>query len=184
MSQPLPSDLPPHLYHSGKIEGILNAYSTLLVTQDVASSSKIGSKKSREKKLMHIRILGYLMREGPSLTASEFVAEEVNSYKDEDEIDKAGERYYLCYLRACTLPSHMSFRSLLFNSFIIVKTSKVHTPSQSSHSTYAEYETKKQMMVEMLGRADGLALNHSDAKKHVGCLSVVLTLIPNLLLIF
>jgi hypothetical protein len=96
---------------------------------------------------MHIRILGYLIREGPSLTASEFVTKEVNSYEDENEIDKAGERYYLCYLRACTLPSHASFRSLLFNSFVIFKTFKGHTPSQSSQSTYAEYETKKLTLI-------------------------------------
>ncbi len=112
MPQPLPNDLPPHLDHSEIIEGIRKAYSTLLKIQRATSSPDIGSKESREQKLMHVRIVGYLIREGPSLTASEFVAEEVNSYEEnEDQIDKAGERYYLHYLRACTSPSQASFRS-------------------------------------------------------------------------
>jgi hypothetical protein len=185
MSQPLPADLPPHLYQSGKIERIRTAYSTLLMIQDVTSSSNIGSKKSREKKLMHIRILGYLIREGPSLTASEFVAEEVHSYEDEDEIDKVGEKYYLFYLRACTSPLQWQASFVFFNSFITVKKFKGHTPSQSSHSSYAEFETKKQMMMEMLGQADEPPKNHREAKKQVRCsVSMVLTFIPTSPLIF
>ncbi len=77
MPQPLPNDLPHHLDHSEIIEGIRKAYSTLLKIQEATSSADIGSKKSLEQKLMHVRIIGYLIREGPPLTASEFIAEEV-----------------------------------------------------------------------------------------------------------
>lgn len=178
MPQPLPNDLPAHLDHSGKIEGIRKAYSTLLKIQEATSSAGIGSKTSREQKLMHIRIVGYLIREGPSVTASEFVAEEVNSYENEDQIDKVGEKYYLHYLRACTSPSHASFRWLFFSSFITVKKFKCHAPSRSSDSSCAAFETKKQMMMEMLPQADEPPRNHSEAKKHVGCsIAVVPTLI-------
>ncbi|KAH9066837.1 hypothetical protein EDB87DRAFT_1588491 [Lactarius vividus] len=95
---------------------------------------------------MHVRILGYLIREGPSLTASEFVAEEINSYEEnEDQIDKAGERYYLHYLRA-------------FREF------KTHTPA-SSPSSCTTFETNEQMMTEMLRQVDEPPRNYSEATK-------------------
>ena len=174
MPQPLPNDLPPHLDHSEKIEGIRKAYSTLLKIEQATSSADIGSKESREQKLMHVRIVGYLIREGPSLTASEFVAEEVNSCENEDQIDNAGEKYYIHYLRACTSPSHTSFRSFFFRSFITVKKFKGHSPA-SSHSSCATFET---MMMEMLRQVDKPPQNYSEATKQVGCsISVVLTLV-------
>ncbi|KAI9437453.1 hypothetical protein H4582DRAFT_277290 [Lactarius indigo] len=144
MPQPLPENVPPHLGHSEKIEGIRKAYSTLLKIQEAIGTRE--SRESHEQKLIHVRILGYLIREGPSLTASEFVAEEVNSYEeDEDQIDKAGERYYLHYLRP-------------------FKRYRGRTP-ESSHSSCHTFETRKEMMMEMLRQADKPPRNHSAAKK-------------------
>ncbi|KAH9066522.1 hypothetical protein EDB87DRAFT_1573487 [Lactarius vividus] len=138
MSQ-LPDDLPARLDHSEKIEEIRKAYSTLLKIQVVISVSDIGTTKasheSHKQRLMHVRVLGYLIPEGPSLTASEFIAKEVNSYEeDKDKIDKAGERYLLHYL--CTF-----------------KKSGSRTPV-SSLSTCDEFETKKGMTMEMLRQVD------------------------------
>ena len=100
------------------------------------------------------------------MTTSKFVAEEVNSYEDEDQIDKAGERCYLHHLRACSSLTQASFRSCFFNSFITVKKSKGHRPpSPPSHSSYAKVKTKKQMMMEMLVPANEPTQNYSEAKK-------------------
>ncbi|KAI9453392.1 hypothetical protein BJY52DRAFT_1189614 [Lactarius psammicola] len=65
-----------------KIEAIRMAYSTLLEIQEVTSAPDIG----QDSRLSYPG--------GPSLTASEFVAEEVNSCGNEDQIVKAGERHY------------------------------------------------------------------------------------------
>ncbi|KAH9059012.1 hypothetical protein EDB87DRAFT_1563702 [Lactarius vividus] len=143
MPQPLPENVPPHLDRSEKIEEIRKAYSTLLKIQEAITR---GSHESHEQKLIRVRVLGYLIREGPSLTASEFVAKEVNSYEeDEDQIDKAGERYYLHYLRP-------------------FKKYGGRTPG-SSHSSCHAFETKKEMMMEMFRQADEPPRNHSTAKK-------------------
>ncbi|KAH9024600.1 hypothetical protein EDB84DRAFT_1273838 [Lactarius hengduanensis] len=150
MSQ-LPDNLPDHLDDSKKIEAIRKAYSTLLKIQEAISASDIGttkaSRESREQKLMHVRILGYLIREGPSLTASEFVAKEVNKIPegDEDEVDKAGERYFHHYLR-------------------IFKKSGGRTPA-SSLSACEAFETRKAMIMEMLRQADKPPEDQKEAKR-------------------
>jgi len=59
----------------------------------------------REKKLIYARILGYLIREGPSSKAKERVAQEVNSCLDDDQMDKLGQMYYEHYIRVCESPS-------------------------------------------------------------------------------
>ncbi|KAH9031324.1 hypothetical protein EDB85DRAFT_2089767 [Lactarius pseudohatsudake] len=150
MSQ-LPDNLPDHLDDSKKIEAIRKAYSTLLKIQEGISASDIGttkaSRESREQKLMHVRILGYLIREGPSLTASEFVAKEVNKVPegDEDEVDKAGERYFHHYLR-------------------IFKKSRGRTPA-SPLSACEAFETRKAMIMEMLRQADKPPEDQKEAKR-------------------
>lgn len=151
MSQ-LPDDLPAHLDKSEKIEQIRKAYSTLLKIQEAISASDIGttnaSRESHdEQKLIHVRILGYLIRAGPSLTASEFVAKEVNDSPegDEDEIDKAGERYLFHYLR-------------IFKKF------GGRTPA-ASLSACGAFETKKAMIMEMLRQADKPPQDHKEAKR-------------------
>ncbi|KAH9026394.1 hypothetical protein EDB85DRAFT_2149232 [Lactarius pseudohatsudake] len=146
MSQ-LPDDLPARFSHS---EGIRKAYSTLLNIQGVISASDMGTTKasrgSHEQKLMHVRILGYLILEGPSLVASESVAEDVNSceeYEDKiDKIDKAGERY-------------------LFHYLCIFKKSGGSTPASLS----AYDETTKEMMMETLRQADKPPQDQKEAKR-------------------
>ncbi|KAH9008972.1 hypothetical protein EDB84DRAFT_1280840 [Lactarius hengduanensis] len=154
MSQ-LPNDLPAHLDKSKKIEQIRKAYSTLLKIQEAISASDIGttnaSLESHEQKLIHVRILGYLIRAGPSLTASEYVAKEVNDSPDttpegdEDEIDKAGEKYLFHYLR-------------IFKKF------GGRTPA-ASLSACGAFETKKAMIMEMLRQADKPPQDHKGAKR-------------------
>ncbi|KAH9175892.1 hypothetical protein EDB89DRAFT_1903406 [Lactarius sanguifluus] len=148
---PLPDNLPARLGHSNKIEAIRKAYSTLLKIQEAISASDIGTTKasrdSRDQKLMHVRILGYLIREGPSLTASEFVAKEINKLPegDEDQINKAGERYLYHYLR-------------------VFKKSGGRTPG-SSLSACDAFETKKAMIMEMLRQADKPPQDQKEAKR-------------------
>ncbi|KAH9167344.1 hypothetical protein EDB89DRAFT_1856482 [Lactarius sanguifluus] len=145
---PLPDNLPPHLGLSNKTVGIRRAYSTLLKIQKSISSS-IGTRGSREQqrsKLMRVRILGYLILKGPSLTASEFVAEEVNSYEDdEDQIDKIGEMFFLHYL--CIFRKYGG-----------------RTPA-SSRSSCNAFETRKEMMIKMLREADQPPQNYREAKR-------------------
>ncbi|KAH9004547.1 hypothetical protein EDB86DRAFT_3240513 [Lactarius hatsudake] len=149
MSQ-LPDNLPARLGHSEKIEEIREAYSTLLKIQEAISASDIGTTKasheSHDQKLVHIRVVGYLIREGPSLTASEFVANEVNSSEgDEDKIDKTGERYFHHYLRA-------------------FKKSGDPTPT-SPLSACEAFETKQGMVMEMLRQADKPPQDQKEAKR-------------------
>lgn len=71
-------------------------------------------------------------------------------------------------------------RHPFFKNSITVRTFKGRTPSQSSQSSHAEFETKEQMTVEMLRKTEGPPRNYSEAKKHVGCsLSAIQTSIPN-----
>ncbi|KAH9072293.1 hypothetical protein EDB83DRAFT_2220311, partial [Lactarius deliciosus] len=91
------------------------------------------------------RVVGYLIREGPSLTASESVAKEVNLYEeDEDKIDKAGERFFHHYLCA-------------FKKF------GDPTPT-SPLSTCEAFETKQGMVMEMLHQADKPPQGQKEAK--------------------
>ncbi|KAH9000144.1 hypothetical protein EDB92DRAFT_1829591 [Lactarius akahatsu] len=147
MSQ-LPDSLPTRLGHSEKIEEIRKAYSTLLNIQEAISASDTtkASRESHEQKLVHVRVVGYLIREGPSLTASEFVAKEVNlCEEDEDKIDKAGERYFHHYLCA-------------------FKKSGGRTPA-SSLSAFDAFESKKEMAMEMLRQAEKPPQDHKAAKR-------------------
>jgi hypothetical protein len=50
---------------------------------------------------MCARILGYLILEGPSMHAKEYVAQGVTKCRDGDEMEELGEVYFLQYLCAC-----------------------------------------------------------------------------------
>ena len=80
MPQPLPSGLPASLNDSLEIR---SAYSRILRSERASRSNT--DHNIREQKLMHARILGYLIREGPSMRASEYVAREVNDCRDDDD---------------------------------------------------------------------------------------------------
>jgi hypothetical protein len=97
MPQPLPPTIPESLNTSPDIH---LAYSKLLQLEKAADHSH-SNREVYEEKLVHARILGYLIREGPSTKAKERVAQEVNSCPNDDEIDKLGKMYYDHYIRAC-----------------------------------------------------------------------------------
>jgi hypothetical protein len=59
---------------------------------------------------------GYLIREGPSTTAKERVAQEVISCLDDDQMVKLGKMYYEHYIRICESPSLVVIASFLMVS--------------------------------------------------------------------
>jgi hypothetical protein len=87
MPDPLPSTLPESLNASPQIS---SAYSRILLLEEAS--------KTRTRKLIHARVLGYLIREGPSALAKEHVALQVNSCRNDDEMDKLGELFCLFLL--------------------------------------------------------------------------------------
>ncbi len=112
MPRPLPTILPVHLEGSNVIN---DAYSTILNIEQ-GFSAMISEKstlpntasiiKGLETKLMHVRILGHLITAGPSTEASEFVANNVNLCRNnQDRIDKLGEFYFIYFIRLCMSPS-------------------------------------------------------------------------------
>jgi hypothetical protein len=110
--------------------------------------------KLRELRLVHARILGYLIREGPSIRAIEHVAKEVNTCRDNDQIDKIGEMYQLHFIRVCEPPPPPR-RLCLSDDLLIVKKRKTITPSPSSHSSSCpSFETTKEMMQDILRQDD------------------------------
>jgi len=110
MPEPLPLTIPESLNASSHI---LSAYAKILRLEKVPDHSPRSKREIREKKLIHARILGYLIREGPSMQAKERVAKEVNSCLDDDEMDKLGEMYYSHYIRVCESPSLVLIAFLL-----------------------------------------------------------------------
>jgi hypothetical protein len=95
MPQPLPPTIPESLNTSPHI---LLAYSRILQLE-------IANHEVHEKKLVNTRILGYLIREGPSTKAKERVAQEVNSCQNDDDMDELGRMYYDHFIRVCESPS-------------------------------------------------------------------------------
>jgi hypothetical protein len=81
MPQPLPPMIPESLNTSPHM---LLAYSKLLQLEKVADDSH-SNHEVRETRLVYARILGYLIREGPSTNAKERVAQEVNCCSNDDE---------------------------------------------------------------------------------------------------
>src|SRR6266404_4693708 len=113
--KPLPSTLPRRLEDSKEIK---DAYPKILKIEQTISAMipKVEESTSPDTvletstlmrinlKLMHIRVLGYLIREGPSMKASEYVANEVNLCHD-DKIEELGKFYCLHLIRPRMLPS-------------------------------------------------------------------------------
>jgi hypothetical protein len=100
--QSLPTVLPESFNTSGKILEIRSAYSMSVLLEQAASSYT--DPKIRERKLIHARVLGHLLREAPSMQASENVANQVNSCQNNDQLDALGEMYFLHYICACEPP--------------------------------------------------------------------------------
>ena len=100
--QSLPTVLPESFNTSAKILEIRSAYSMTLLLEHAASSNT--DPKIRERKLIHARVLGHLLREAPSMHASENVAIQVNSCQNNDQLDALGEMYFLHYICSCEPP--------------------------------------------------------------------------------
>jgi hypothetical protein len=100
--QSLPTLLPESFDTSNKILDIRSAYSMTLLLEHAASSNT--DPQIRERKLIHARVLGHLLREVPSIHATENVANQVNSCQDNDQLDVFGEMYFLHYNCACEPP--------------------------------------------------------------------------------
>jgi len=100
--QSLPTVLPESFNTSDKILEIRSAYSMTLLLEHTASSNT--DPKIRERKLIHARVLGHLLREAPSMHASENVANQVNSCQNNDQLDALGEMYFLHYICTCEPP--------------------------------------------------------------------------------
>ena len=100
MPQPLPAELPEYFNISDKNaeSEIPPAYSRILLLEQAAHSNT--NHEIREQKLIHARVLGYLILEGPSMRAIQFVAREVNACRSEDQLEELGEMYLIHYLRA------------------------------------------------------------------------------------
>jgi hypothetical protein len=97
--QSLPTVLPESFDTSGKIMELRSAYSMTLLLEHAASS--ITDPEICERKLIHARVLGHLLREAPSMHASENVANQVNSCQNDDQLDALGEMYFLHYICSC-----------------------------------------------------------------------------------
>jgi hypothetical protein len=98
---PLP-ELPPHLHN---FHSILDAYPQIqnLERTEQAAYSRDPS-ADRCKRLMYVRILGYLILEGPSDQARETIAIEVNAANGrEEKLFIIGQFYFDHYIRACKL---------------------------------------------------------------------------------
>ncbi|KAF8503360.1 hypothetical protein F5888DRAFT_1661404 [Russula emetica] len=108
--QSLPTVLPESFNTSDKILEIRSAYSMTLLLEHAASSNT--DPKNRERKLIHARVLGHLLREAPSMHASENVANQVNSCQNDDQLDALGEMYFLHYICTFTIRRNDSTRSL------------------------------------------------------------------------
>ena len=164
MPQPLPSQLPESLNRSDKVSEIRSAYSRVLLLERAAAG--VANHQVREERLVYPRILGYLIRgEGPSIQASEHVAEEVNSCRDDDQMYKIGEIYHDHFIRVCEPPSLRRF--CLSDGLLIVRKYKSRTPTPSFHPSRPSFQTKKDMMMDMLREAGEPPQHHAQAKKNV-----------------
>jgi hypothetical protein len=99
----MPQPLPPTIPESLNTSSILLAYPKILHLEKASDDSHFNH-QVRKKRLIHARILGYLIREGPSTKAKERVAQQVNSCLDDDQMDKLGKMYYEHYIHVCESP--------------------------------------------------------------------------------
>ena len=87
--EPLPAELPSEIPTLSS--DIPIAYQNILKLE----------KSGDQKHVMYARILGYLLLYGPKNEARKYVAKEVVSCANEDELAKKGKYYCDYYIRAC-----------------------------------------------------------------------------------
>jgi hypothetical protein len=90
---------------------ICTAYSKILKLEQDANSD--ANPKICEEKLVYARILGYLIQEGPSMHASEYVAREVNDCQNNDQSYRLGGMYFYHYICICELQLLPLFATLM-----------------------------------------------------------------------
>jgi hypothetical protein len=99
----LPPQVPPRLQH---LAHVVSAYNICLRLEDSLQKErkeiKDVEKKLVEKKLVYIRILGFLIHHIPSDRGVKTVVYEISSSEDNSALLEVGKMYYNHYMRACT----------------------------------------------------------------------------------
>jgi hypothetical protein len=167
---PLPAKLPPRLQNA---PSILGAYPQILKYEKNAQAAYSDNKSDHCKKnLICARILGYLILEGPSDDARVAVALEVIACNGEEEkFESIGELYLVHYIRACKLQNFYLFFAVLKSSST-VKRNKGRTPAPSKHVSRPSFETRKELIKDMLVEAPQ---NHKQAKSNVSATDHVIS---------
>ena len=98
------------------------------------------------------------------MQASKRVTEEVNSCEDNDQMDKLVKCVIFI---SSVLVSPSLCRSYLSDGVLIVKKYKGPTPLSSTHHSHSSFETKKEMMKDMLREGDEPPQSYDQAKKNV-----------------
>ena len=80
-------------------------------------------------------------------------------------MDKLSDMYHLLFIRPCEPPS--LYRSYLSDGILVVKKYKGPTSLPSIHPSRPSFETKKEMMKDMLREGDEPPQSHAQAKKNV-----------------
>ncbi|SRR6266404_8556242 len=102
MPEPLPSNLSPHIEYSKEIK---DAYSKILkIEQDTSAMILKSTTNSLQMKLIYIRVLGYLIQEGPTMKAREYIAGVINRCHGEEEIEEHGKFYCSHFIYICMSP--------------------------------------------------------------------------------
>jgi hypothetical protein len=135
MAQPLPQDLPEIFNASVKSLEIKLAYSKVLEIEQDANS---------EQDLVRARVIGYLIREGPSMRASEYVAEEVISCENREQLYKIGEMFIHHFIRACEPQLLRCFCHPDAPS--TVKRIRRYVPTPSCNSSCSSFEPEKEQI--------------------------------------
>ena len=131
MAKDLPLNFPERLNRSDKVSEIRSAYSKILLLEKQATD--ITDPKLHAQRLVHARVLGYFIIEGPSIQASEQVAKDVNACQDNEEMDKVGELYQLHLIRLCEPP--LLRRFCLSDDLDSQETQRCHTYTVHSFFT-------------------------------------------------
>jgi hypothetical protein len=100
----LPRDDPARLQQHPKFPDIVSAYNICLrversLQEDVNKGDNV------EKKLIYIRLLGYLMHHSPRDQGVTNVAREIFSAPHDSDLLDVGKTYFDHYIRACTFPN-------------------------------------------------------------------------------
>jgi len=171
MPEPLPSNLPLHFEDSKEIK---DAYSKFLkIEQDTSAIISMSTTHSHslQTKLIRIRVLGYLIREAPSMKSTKYVADGVNRCPDENKIEELGEFYCARFICSCMLLlPPLYFTCSKVDGFTTVKrNNSCQSPVVSSHPSRVGFGTKKELTKAMLLKTNSQPQNNSATRAMVRC---------------